>query len=118
MKRVLLSQPRYARFCWIAIALAATPALIYAQTDEIQVYDAAIADKGKFNLMIHNNFTPFGLKTPAFPGGVESNGALVGVAEWAYGVTDWFEQGLYLPLYSFSKNDGRRTTASSFAGCL
>ncbi len=30
----------------------------------------------------------------------------MGVAEWAYGVTDWFEQGLYLPLYSFSPNDG------------
>lgn len=78
----------------------------FAQTDEIQVYDAAIADTGKLNLMIHNNFTPNGRRTPAFPGAVESNGALVGVAEWAYGVTDWFEQGLYLPLYSFSRNDG------------
>jgi len=78
----------------------------FAQTDEIQVYDAAIADVGKFNLMIHNNFTPDGRRTPAFPGAVESNHALVGVAEWAYGVTDWFEQGLYLPLYSFSRNDG------------
>ena len=56
--------------------------------------------------MLHNNFTPSGLKTPAFPGGVESNHALVGVAEWAYGVTDWFEQGLYLPLYSHSQNLG------------
>ena len=78
----------------------------FAQTDEIQVYDAAIAEKGKFNLMLHNNFTPVGRTTPAFPGGVESNGTLVGVAEWAYGVTDWFELGIYLPLYSFSKNDG------------
>ncbi len=90
----------------IALALAAAPIAAVAQTDEIQVYDAAIADRGKFNLMIHNNFTPDGLKEPAFPGGVESNHALVGVAEWAYGVTDWFEQGLYLPLYSFSHNDG------------
>src|SRR5579863_10212422 len=96
----------YARLWWAAVALMATPALAIAQTDEIQVYDANIAEVGKFNLMIHNNFTPDGRKTPAFPGGVESNGALVGVAEWAYGVTDWFEQGLYLPLYSFSKNDG------------
>ncbi len=40
------------------------------------------------------------------PVAVESDRALVGVAEWAYGVTDWFEQGLYLPLYSFSRNDG------------
>jgi len=91
---------------WIVIVFIATPTAVFAQTDEIQVYDAAIAEQGKFNLMIHNNFTPDGRKTPAFPGGVESSGALVGVAEWAYGVTDWFEQGLYLPLYSFSKNDG------------
>jgi hypothetical protein len=69
------------------------------------VYDAAIAEVGKFNLMLHNNFTPDGRKTSDFPGGVISNHAEVGVAEWAY-VTDWFEQGLYLPLYSFSTKDG------------
>ncbi|HSR07958.1 MAG TPA: hypothetical protein VLM42_12460, partial [Bryobacteraceae bacterium] len=91
---------------WIAVVLLAAPVVSLAQTDEIQVYDANIADKGKINLMIHNNFTPDGRKDPAFPGAVESNHALVGVAEWAYGVTDWFEQGLYLPLYSFSQNDG------------
>jgi len=91
---------------WIVAVLLAAPVVSLAQTDEIQVYDANIADKGKFNLMIHNNFTPDGRKSPDFPGGVESNHALVGVAEWAYGVTDWFEQGLYLPLYSFSQNDG------------
>jgi hypothetical protein len=96
----------YVRLCWIAIAFVATPVLVFAQTDEIQVYDANIAEVGKFNLMLHNNFTPSGLKTPAFPGAVISDRALVGVAEWAYGVTDWFEQGLYLPLYSYSKNDG------------
>jgi hypothetical protein len=90
----------------MAIALFAAPVISFAQTDEIQVYDAAIAETGTFNLMVHNNFTPDGRKTPAFAGGVESDGALVGVAEWAYGVTDWFEQGLYLPLYSFSRNDG------------
>jgi hypothetical protein len=84
----------------------AAPVTSFAQTDEIQVYDAAIANRGKLNLMIHSNFTPDGLKTPAFPGGIESNKAFVGVAEWAYGVADWFEQGLYLPLYSYSQNDG------------
>src|ERR1700676_4940241 len=95
-----------ARLWWITLALTAASSVAFGQTDEIQVYDAAIAERGKFNLMIHNNFTAKGLKEPAFPGGVESNGALVGVAEWAYGVTDWFEQGLYLPLYSYSQNDG------------
>src|SRR6185312_7309682 len=95
-----------ARLWWIAAAFLAAQGMGLAQTDEIQVYDAAIAERGKFNLMLHNNFTAKGLKEPAFPGAVESNHALVGVAEWAYGVTDWFEQGLYLPLYSFSPNDG------------
>jgi hypothetical protein len=88
------------------MAFLAAPLACFAQTDEIQVYDAEIAEQGKLNLMIHNNFTPDGQKTPAFPGAVESDHALVGVAEWAYGVTPWFEQGLYLPLYSYSQNDG------------
>jgi len=91
---------------WIAAALLAVPVAAMAQTDEIQVYDANIADQGKFNLEVHNNFTPDGRKSPSFPGGVESDKALVGTAEWAYGVAPWFEQGLYLPLYSFSQNDG------------
>jgi hypothetical protein len=79
---------------------------MFAQTDEIQVYDAEIADKGKINLMLHNNFTPSGSKDEAFPGGLVSNHAYVGVAEWAYGVNRWFEQGLYLPLYSNTTNQG------------
>jgi hypothetical protein len=89
-----------------AIAMAALPAVTYAQTDEIQVYDGAIAEPGVFNLTWHNNFTPKGLKTPAFPGGLVNNRNLNGVTEWAYGVTDWFEAGLYLPLYSLSADRG------------
>jgi hypothetical protein len=54
--------------------------------------------------MLDNNFTTNGRKTPAFPGGIIPDESLNGVPEWAYGVTDWFEQGLYLPLYSISKN--------------
>ncbi len=104
MTNFVLRRVRWATLC-CAFAIVATPAA-FAQTDEIQVYDAEIADVGKFNLMIHDNFTPDGRTTPAFPGAVESDRALVGVAEWAYGVTPWFEQGLYLPLYSFSQNDG------------
>jgi hypothetical protein len=90
----------------IGIALLVAPARTFAQTDEIQVYDAAIAGKGKFNLMLHNNFTPDGLKTPAFPGALVPDRSLNGVPEWAYGAADWFEAGLYLPLYSISKDRG------------
>ena len=78
----------------------------FAQTDEIQVYDAEIAEPGVLNLMVHNNYTPDGLTQPRFPGGLVPNHTLNGVPEWAYGVTNWFEQGLYLPLYSESSNLG------------
>lgn len=74
------------------------PAL--AQTDEIQVYDATIAAPGVFNLTLHDNFTPSGGREPAFPGAIVPQHSVNGVAEWAYGVSDWMEAGLYLPLYS------------------
>ena len=79
---------------------------VHAQTDEIQVYDAAIASSGVANLTLHNNFTPNGMINPAFPGGIASDRSLNGVAEWAYGVTPWFEAGLYLPLYSIVRDGG------------
>jgi hypothetical protein len=90
----------------IALTLVGAPVVTFAQTDEIQVYDAVIAAPRVFNLMVHNNFTPDGLKTPTFPGGLIPDKSFNGVAEWAYGVTDWFEAGLYLPLYSISKDRG------------
>lgn len=91
----------------LVIALTITCAVTAAaQTDEIQVYDGVIAEPGIFNLTWHNNFTPIGLGTPAFPGGLVNNHNLNGVTEWAYGVTEWFEAGLYLPLYSISASHG------------
>lgn len=87
-------------------ALFVMPALAFAQTDEIQVYDAVIAEPGVFNLTWHNNFIADGAKTAAFPGGLIPDKSFNGVTEWAYGVTDWFEAGLYLPLYSISESRG------------
>ena len=74
------------------------PAL--AVTDEIQVYTGDIEPVGVAGLTWHHNYTPGGLKTPDFPGGLTNDAAYSSVLEWAYGVTDWFEAGLYLPLYS------------------
>jgi hypothetical protein len=89
------------------LALLLAPAALRAQTDEIQVYDAEIADKGIWNLMLHSNFTPVGRKTPDFPGGIIPNHSVNGTLEWALGVTDWFEQGLYLPVWTpYSENRG------------
>jgi hypothetical protein len=77
---------------------------VRAQTDEIQVYTGEIAAPGVFNLTLHNNYAINGRSSPDFPGGIVPNHSLNGVAEWAYGVTEWFEAGLYLPLYSLSGN--------------
>jgi hypothetical protein len=91
----------------VTVALILTaPSAALAQTDEIQVYNAEIAAPGILNLEVHNNYTFSGLKTPRFPGGLVPDHTLNGVPEWAYGVTDWFEQGLYLPLYSVASNRG------------
>jgi hypothetical protein len=84
----------------LAIVLLGIPVAAVAQTDEIQVYDAEIADQGVFNLMIHTNYTPIGRKMADFPGGIISNHSVNGTAEWAYGVNSWFEQGLYLPVWT------------------
>src|SRR5690349_8474068 len=77
-----------------------------AQSDEIQVYDGGLAAPGIFNLTWHNNFTPHGIETPAFPGAVVPHHSWNGVPEWAYGVTPWFEAGLYMPLYSRDEHQG------------
>ena len=86
---------------WLAPAPRA-----WAQTDEIQVYDAGIAPVGAVNLTVHNNFTLSGSTAPAFPGAVVPDKSLNGVAEWAYGAAPWFEAGLYFPLYTISHSGG------------
>ena len=50
----------------LALVLAAAPEIAFAQADEIQVYDGGLAAPGVFNLTLHNNFTPKGIKDPAF----------------------------------------------------
>lgn len=66
-------------------------------TDEIQVYNAGIADVGQFTIQQHLNYVAIGQKDPPFPGGFPSNHSLNGTPEFAYGMTDWWELGLYLP---------------------
>jgi hypothetical protein len=66
-------------------------------TDEIQVYNAGIAAVGQLTIQQHLNYVALGLKDPPFPGGLVSNHSLNGTPEFAYGLTDWWEVGLYLP---------------------
>jgi hypothetical protein len=63
--------------------------------------------------MVHSNFTPIGRKTPDFPGGIIPNDSVNGAVEWAYGVTSWFEQGLYFPVYS-AYSQGRGGSLNGF----
>ncbi len=97
----------------IAIVIVVGPVKAFAQTDEIQVYDAEIEELGKFNVMVHSNFTPIGRKTPDFPGGIIPNHSVNGAVEWAYGVADWFEQGLYFPVYT-AYSEGRGGSLNGF----
>jgi hypothetical protein len=83
---------------WLACLV---PALLFAApawaVDEIQVYNAGIAAPGQWTIQQHLNYVGQGVKQPPFPGGLVSNGSVNGTPEFAYGVTDWWEVGLYLP---------------------
>jgi hypothetical protein len=79
------------------VALSAVLGQPAKATDEIQVYNAGIAAPGQFTIQQHLNYVPLGVKDPPFPGGLISNNSINGTPEFAYGVTDWWEVGLYLP---------------------
>jgi hypothetical protein len=93
-----------ARIGLSAIFLLGCCGTAFAVTDEIQVYTGEIEPEGVLGLTWHNNYTAQGLKTPDYPGGLVDNHTYSSVTEWAYGVTPWFEAGLYLPLFSDSSN--------------
>ena len=76
---------------WIGLCVPARA------TDEIHVYNASIAALGQFTIQQHLNYVSLGVKDAPFPGGLISNGSLNGTPEFAFGVTDWWEVGLYLP---------------------
>jgi hypothetical protein len=96
----------YKHATFIALALMASGNGALAVTDEIQVYTGDIEAPGVLGLTWHNNYTLNGLKTPDYPGALVNNHAYSSVTEWAYGVTDWFEAGLYLPLYANTSAQG------------
>jgi hypothetical protein len=65
--------------------------------DEIQVYNAEINEIGQWSYEQHLNFAAIGQKQPEFPGAFTSNHSLQGTPEFAYGITNWWEAGFYLP---------------------
>jgi hypothetical protein len=72
--------------------------------DEIQVYNAAIAAIGQWTYEQHMNYAAIGQTVPEVPGGFHSNRALQGTPEFAYGLTEWWEAGFYLP-FAVNGND-------------
>jgi hypothetical protein len=87
---------RFGLSAGIFVTLAALPQPARA-VDEIQIYNAEIADVGQFTVQQHLNYTFVGRKEPDFPGGFVPNHALNGTPEFAWGITNWFELGLYIP---------------------
>src|SRR3981081_4228614 len=93
----------FGRSSWHRLCLLAGAAFSVAlahpakAVDEIQVYNAGIAAVGQFTIQQHLNYIPLGVKDPPFPGGLISHNSINGTPEFAYGVTDWWEVGLYLP---------------------
>jgi hypothetical protein len=65
--------------------------------DEIQVYNAEIASVGQWTYQQHLNYAAIGQNQPEVTGGFSSNHSLQGTPEFAYGLTDWWEAGFYLP---------------------
>jgi len=82
-----------------AVFLATTPPASAADQvhDEIEVYNAEIAEVGQWTYEQHFNYAWRGQTQPEFPGGFTSNHSLQGTPEFAYGITDWWEGGFYLP---------------------
>jgi hypothetical protein len=66
-------------------------------TDEIQVYNADIAEVGQWTIEQHLNDAFEGRTQPDVRGGLIPNHSLNGTPEFAYGVTDRWEAGFYLP---------------------
>jgi len=97
MKRGFTARSRRHFGMLAAIAFTLGPGHPAKAVDEIQVYNANIAAPGQFTIQQHLNYVGVGLKTPPFAGGFASDRSLNGTPEFAYGVTDWWEVGLYLP---------------------
>jgi hypothetical protein len=82
----------------VALNVTPRPALTAEQVhDEIEVYNAEIAEVGQWTIEQHLNYAWRGQTQPEFPGAFVSNRSLQGTPEFAYGLTDWWEAGFYLP---------------------
>ncbi len=89
---------RYAAMGALVLALVLLFAPVTADAfDEIQVYNAEIAEVGQWTIQQHLNYAFKAPSDQPFPGGFPPNHALNGTPEFAYGVTPWLELGWYIP---------------------
>jgi hypothetical protein len=88
---------RRARFVLASLATLGAASVAARAVDEIQVYNAEINRPGQFSLQLHGNYIVRGLTEPDFEGGLVPDGSFNGTPEFAWGVTDWWEVGAYLP---------------------
>ena len=98
---------QYSRLAILALAgpfLA--PGLASAAPEEIQVYMDELSPKGGHGLDVHLNYTPDGRKLATYGGEMASDHRWRITPEWAYGLTENVELGLYLPLATID-NSGK-----------
>lgn len=93
---------RSLRLFTLVTVLSLLPLLSHAALqDEIQVYDDAINAKGEASLELHVNSTPRGIQAPSYPGEVMSNNGVRVTPEFAYGLGNNLEAGLYISYVNY-----------------
>jgi hypothetical protein len=78
---------------------------VAASSDEIQVYDESINARGEFNLDLHMNYVPSGVKESSYPKEITANHDFRLTPEFAYGFTKNWEGGFYLPIIRAADNE-------------
>lgn len=87
---------------FVVLVGASLPAISFAVLqDEIQVYDNEINAKGEASLELHVNSTPSGVTTPSYPGEVMNNNGVRVTPEFAYGLGNDLEAGLYISYVNY-----------------
>lgn len=81
-----------------ALTIMASSQVMAASADEIQVYDQAINNIGELNVDVHINYVSSGIKTADYNGEIPAHHSFRVTPEFAYGVNNNFEAGLYVPV--------------------
>lgn len=83
---------------WSAVLLCLILARSAWALDQTQVFGPEIADPGQFVFVQHLSYARGSPETFSFPGRASTGAALVAIPELAFGLTDWWEVGVSLPL--------------------